>query len=72
MPVSRRIFEGDEYTILEDITLEEVERRQEPPVDIQGEPWGWNKAGDRPHGWPGPDHGRNDPGPYDGDWEPVR
>jgi hypothetical protein len=72
MPVSRRIFEGDEYTTDEDVTLDEVERRPEPPVDIQGEPWGWLKSGPRPKGWPGPDQSRDNPGPYDGEWEPRR
>lgn len=66
----RRIRPGEEYRSDEDVELEEVERNPEPPVDIQGEPWGWNKPGPRPIGWPGPDHNRGDPGPFDGEWEP--
>jgi len=68
----RRIRESDEYTIDDDVELEEPEPREEPPEEIQGEPWGWTKAGDRPRGWPGPDANRDDPGPYDGEWEPRR
>lgn len=68
----RIIRDGDEYTINEDVELEERERRPEPPLDIQGEPWGWTKPGNRPKGWPGPDHRRDEPGPYDGEWEPPR
>jgi hypothetical protein len=70
----RLVRDGDEYDILEEdrdeIELEQVERRPEPPVDIQGEPWGWTKPGDRPKGWPGPSGNRDDPGPYDGSWDP--
>lgn len=66
----RRVRIGEEYRSDEDVELEEVERNPEPSVEIQGEPWGWTKPGPRPHGWPGPDHDRNDPGPYDGAWEP--
>jgi hypothetical protein len=47
----RKIRDGDEYTIDDNIELEEVERRPEPPVDIQGEPWGWTKPGDKPKGY---------------------
>jgi len=68
----RRIRDGDEYTIDEEVTLEEVERASEPDVEIQGEPWGWTKPGPRPRGWPGPEHRRDEPGPYDGEWEPRR
>ena len=64
----RKIRDGDTYSIDEDVELVEVERRPEPPVDIQGEPWGWTKAGDRPLGWPGPDTNTDDPGPFDGEW----
>jgi hypothetical protein len=70
----RRIRDGDEYTIDEEngglIEREEVDRRAEPPVEVQGEPWGWTKPGPRPRGWPGPDHPRDEPGPYDGSWDP--
>jgi hypothetical protein len=70
----RLIRDGEEYTIDEEdrgeVELDLPERRPEPPVDIQGEPWGWTKPGDRPKGWPGPDQSRDDPGPYDGSWEP--
>ena len=63
---------GMSYTIDDDIELEEIKPRVAPDIDIQGEPWGWTKAGPRPKGWPGPDANRNDPGPYDGEWEPPR
>jgi hypothetical protein len=66
----RKIRDGETYTTDEDVELEEVERRPEPSVEIQGEPWGWTKAGDRPKGWPGPEANRDNPGPYDGEWEP--
>lgn len=70
----RRIREGDTYTITEEdndeIELELPERRPEPPVEVQGEPWGWTKDGPRPKGWPGPDHRRDEPGPFDGSWDP--
>jgi hypothetical protein len=66
----RRIRAGEEYDIEEDIELEEVAHFPEPAVEVQGEPWGWLKDGPRPKGWPGPDHNRDDPGPYDGEWEP--
>jgi hypothetical protein len=72
----RIVRDGDTYTLDEEehgqAELEEVPRRPEPPVDVQGEPWGWTKAGDRPKGWPGPDHPRDEPGPFDGEWEPRR
>jgi hypothetical protein len=74
----RKIREGDSYTTDEDVELEEVPRREEPPVEIQGEPWGWTKPGPRPRGWRedgryGPQN-RSDPGPLDGEWpddEPI-
>jgi hypothetical protein len=70
----RLIRDGDSYTEDEldrgDVELEQVERRPEPSVDVQGEPWGWTKPGPRPIGWPGPDHPRDEPGPYDGSWDP--
>jgi hypothetical protein len=72
----RIVRDGDEYTRDEEerggIELEQVERRPEPPVEVQGEPWGWTKDGPRPAGWPGPSHSRDDPGPFDGNWEPPR
>jgi hypothetical protein len=74
MPERRRLRDGDEYTINEEnedlIEREEVEPFPESPVETQGEPWGWTKDGPRPRGWPGPDANRDDPGPYDGKWEP--
>lgn len=74
MPERRRLRDGDEYTINEEdqdlIEREEVEPFPEPPVEVQGEPWGWTKDGPRPRGWPGPDANRDDPGPYDGEWKP--
>lgn len=68
----RLVRDGDEYTIDEEdtIELELRDRREEPPVEIQGEPWGWTKDGPRPKGWPGPDHPIDEPGPFDGSWEP--
>ena len=74
----RRIIEpGDSYTIDEDndVELREVIPNPEPDVNVQGEPWEWTKDGPRPRGWPGPDndpewHNRDDPGPWDGAWEP--
>lgn len=69
----RLIRDGDSYTIDEEdrgeIELEVRDRREEPLVDVQGEPWGWTKDGPRPKGWPGPDHPRDEPGPYDGSWD---
>lgn len=51
----RLVRDGDSYTIDElergDIELDEVKRRPEPPVEIQGEPWGWTKPGPKPRGW---------------------
>jgi hypothetical protein len=53
-----------------DIELEIPEPNPDPPpIELQGEPWGWTKAGDLPRGWPGPDQNRDDPGPFDGRWE---
>jgi hypothetical protein len=73
----RRIRDGDEYTSDElergEVQLEEVPRRPEPPVEVQGEPWGWTKGPPYPRGWrEDGDYGgqsRDDPGPYDGSWE---
>lgn len=69
----RRIHEGDEFTIDEELRgeleFDVPSPNEEPPVEIQGEPWGWNKPGNKPRGWPGPDHSRDDPGPFDGEWE---
>jgi hypothetical protein len=74
----RLIRDGDEYTADElargEVELEVPEPRAEPAVEVQGEPWGWTKAGPRPEGWRedgqyGP-RNRDDPGPYDGAWEP--
>lgn len=66
---SRIIRDGDEYRDDEDVELELPERFPEPDVEVQGEPWGWIKPGPRPRGYPGPDHSRDDPGPFDGEWE---
>lgn len=72
----RLIRDGDAYTDDEDergeVELEQVPRRPEPPVEVQGEPWGWTKPGPRPRGWPGPDHPTDEPGPFDGEWAPRR
>jgi hypothetical protein len=68
----RIIRPGEEYTEDElergEVELEQPIRREAPPVDVQGEPWGWTKPGPRPRGWPGPDHPRDEPGPLDGRW----
>lgn len=70
----RLVRDGGEYTIDEEdrgeIELDLPGRRPEPPIEVQGEPWGWTKDGPRPKGWPGPDHPRDEPGPFDGEWEP--
>ena len=73
----RRIREGDIFTIgEEDRDQLEFETPDPdpnpPPEEVRGEPWGWTKPGDRPRGWPGPSHRRDEPGPYDGEWEPQR
>lgn len=47
----RLVRDGDEYRSDEDVELELPERREEPPVEIQGEPWGWSKPGLKPRGW---------------------
>lgn len=69
----RLVRDHDTYDITEEdrdeIELEIPDRRLEPPVDIQGEPWLWTKDGPRPKGWPGPDHPRDEPGPFDGSWD---
>lgn len=76
----RRIRDGDTYTADEldrgEAELEEVPPDPDPPPeDTRGEPWGWTKDGDKPRGWradgeyPG-QHNRDDPGPYDGAWDP--
>ena len=70
----RLVRDGDEFTIDEEdrdeLEFELAARRAEPPVEVQGEPWGWTKDGPRPKGWPGPEHSRDDPGPFDGRWDP--
>jgi hypothetical protein len=70
----RLVRDGDSYTEDElergEVELEEVPRRDEPPVDVQGEPWNWTKGPPYPRGYPGPDQSRDDPGPYDGGWDP--
>ena len=75
--MSRRLIViGSEYTIDDEnaglIELAEVTPNPESPIEVQGEPWGWTKPGPRPRGWPGPDANRDNPGPYDGEWEPRR
>jgi hypothetical protein len=47
----RLVRAGETYTIDEDCDLEQVEPYPEPPVEVQGEPWGWLKDGPRPRGW---------------------
>jgi len=83
MPIHRKrrrlVRDGDSYTLDEedrgDVELEGVSRRDEPPIEIQGEPWGWTKGPPYPLGWredgdynPGARE-RGDPGPFDGEWE---
>jgi hypothetical protein len=73
----RRIRDGDAYTVTEErdglIEREEASPRPEPPVAVQGEPWGWTKGPPYPEGWredgryPGQQN-REDPGPLDGRW----
>lgn len=76
----RRVRPGETYTREEEergeIELEDVEPRSDPPPEhTRGEPWGWTKEGDKPRGWRedgryGPEPGHDDPGPYDGKWQP--
>jgi hypothetical protein len=47
----RWVQAGDEYTADENVDLDEVDAVEEPPVDVQGEPWGWTKPGPKPRGW---------------------
>ena len=47
----RRIRAGDEYTADEDVELEQPVPFDAPPVEVQGEPWGWRKSGPKPRGW---------------------
>ena len=49
--VQRIIRDGDIYQSDEDVRLDEVPPNSEPPVEVQGEPWGWTKPGLRPRGW---------------------
>ena len=51
MGPARRVLEGEDYTVDEDVVLDERKRRAEPPVEVQGEPWGWTKPGPRPKGY---------------------
>jgi hypothetical protein len=79
----RLVRDGDTYTLDEllDDTVELEERDEDenpPPERTRGEPWGWpddEEHRERPIGWPGPEnnpryHNREDPGPFDGSWEP--
>jgi hypothetical protein len=75
----RLVYDGDTYTEPElergEVELVQVARRDEPDVNVQGEPWDWTKLGDRPKGWPGPEdnpewRNEDEPGPYDGSWDP--
>jgi hypothetical protein len=50
------IRRGETYTVDDEdqgdgIELEQVPPYDAPPVDVQGEPWGWTKPGDKPRGW---------------------
>jgi hypothetical protein len=57
--VQRRIEEGDIYEFGEDVLLVEPQPTEEPPIEVQGEPWGWTKPGAKPRGWR--QDGRYDP-----------
>lgn len=48
---ARQIANGDDYTIDEVVELKLPEMRTEPPIELQGEPWGWTKEGDKPKGF---------------------
>lgn len=52
-PLRRLIRAGMEYRSDQDdeVELELVVAFPEPPVEVQGEPWGWTKPGPRPRGW---------------------
>jgi hypothetical protein len=47
----RTVRAGEEYTADDEVELEQPEPVEEPPVEVQGEPWGWTKPGPRPRGW---------------------
>jgi hypothetical protein len=50
--MARRVRAGEEYDETGgEVELEQVECCPEPPVEVQGEPWGWTKPGPRPAGW---------------------
>lgn len=76
----RRVRDGDVYTREEEerdeVELEGPDPIRDPPdEETRGEPWGWTKPGPKPRGWRedgryGPEPGHDDPGPYDGAWEP--
>jgi hypothetical protein len=52
MSASRRVFAGEEYSADEDVVLDTPEEQwPAPPVETQGEPWGWTKRGPKPRGW---------------------
>jgi hypothetical protein len=71
----RRIRDGEEYTIDDNVELEERNPDPDPPPEeIRGEPWGWTKSGPRPRGFRedgdySGDRERGNPGPFDGRWE---
>lgn len=75
MPDRRIILAGMSYTIDEDVELDEPDRNPNPPlVELQGEPMGWTKEGEKPRGFAAladnPRYqNRDDPGPFDGRWE---
>jgi hypothetical protein len=75
MPKRRYIIAGDSYTIDEDIELDIPEPNPDPPPEeTRGEPWGWTKLLEpKPRGWRRDGNyggqNRDDPGPYDGEWE---
>ncbi len=47
----RRVLAGEEYTADEDVELDQPDCHEAPPVEVQGEPWGWTKRGPKPRGW---------------------
>jgi len=58
MPQHRRrrlIRAGGQYTddelVAGEVELEDADPFPEPPVEVQGEPWGWTKPGPQPRGW---------------------
>ena len=54
MPYRFDVQAGGSYDATDedvDVVLAEPKPAEEPPVEVQGEPWGWTKPGPRPRGW---------------------